>query len=284
MASDIKISFQSKEKFICPVCESEFHREELLSGSGRLIAGALTEELHRLYEPSAKYGTIYPLAYLVTVCPDCFFAALDKDFQKLPGDEQARAREDTDKRKEDVNLVFPGVDFRQSRSLLSGAASQYLAVRCYDFYSGAFSPTIKQGLSSIRTAWLLDDLDKAQPGENYDWLATLFRKKAQFFYSEALKREQSGAEPLTGIKNMGPDTDKNYGYEGVLYLSGRLRLKNGPRDDAAGRAEALGDIKRTIAKIFGFGRSSKQRPGPLLELARNLYNSINSDLNESDDV
>ncbi|GHT98294.1 membrane protein [Spirochaetia bacterium] len=282
MASEIKTSFQSKEQFICPVCGTKFHREELLSGSGRLIAGALTEELHRLYEPSAKYGTIYPLAYLVTVCPDCFFAAMDKDFQELPTDEQIRGWDDTDKRKEDVNLVFPGVDFRQGRSLFSGAASQYLAVRCYDFYPQEFSPTIKQGMSAIRTAWLLDDLHKQQPGENYDWLATLFRKKAQFFYSEALKREQSGEEPLGGIKNMGPDTDKNYGYEGVLYLSGWLRLKFGPRDDQ--RAEALGDIKRTIAKIFGFGRSSKQRPGPLLELARNLYNSINRDLNEADDV
>ncbi|MDR1127800.1 MAG: DUF2225 domain-containing protein, partial [Treponema sp.] len=41
MASDLKISFHSKEEYQCPLCGTGFHREELLSGSGRLIAGIL---------------------------------------------------------------------------------------------------------------------------------------------------------------------------------------------------------------------------------------------------
>ena len=52
------ISFYAKEKMLCPVCKKSFAREEMLSGGGRMIAGDLTDELHRQYEPSAKYGKI----------------------------------------------------------------------------------------------------------------------------------------------------------------------------------------------------------------------------------
>jgi uncharacterized protein (DUF2225 family) len=183
----------------------------------------------------------------------------------------------------DTQLIFPGIDFHEPRGLAEGAASQYLVLRCYDFFEKAASPTIKQGLAALRAAWLLDDLDRKNPGRHYDWLARLFRKKAQFFYTEAIKREQSGKEPLSGIKNFGPDTDKNYSYEGALYLSALLKLKYGPVDDPAQREESLGEAKRTIAKMFGLGKSSKSKPGPLLEHARNLYDSINRELNESDE-
>lgn len=280
---ELKISFLSKEEYTCPACNASFRREELLSGSGRLIAGALTDELHRLYEPSAKYGQIYPLAYQATVCPECWYASIDKDFLALPKDARAKARDDKEARIADVKKVFPGVDFSEPRDLTSGAASQYLAVRCYDFFPKEFSPTIKQGLSALRASWLIDDMDKKYPQQHYDWLALLFKKKAQFFYSEALRREQSGEETLSGLKIFGPDTDKNYSYEGALYLSGLLRLKYGPQVDPAQRKESMEDVKRTIAKIFGLGKSSKNKPGPLLEHARNLYDSINKELNETDE-
>jgi uncharacterized protein (DUF2225 family) len=278
-----KVSFQSKEQYVCPVCGARFRREELLSGSGRLIAGSLTDELHRLYEPSAKYGEIFPLAYQATVCPECWFAAMDKDFLDLPKAEWDRALAGRDKRMEELGLILPGVDFFQPRNLISGAASLYLAARCYDYYGKEFSPTIKQGIALLRGGWLLDEVDKKYPGQHYDWLALLFKKKAQFFYAEAIRREQSGEEPLSGINNFGPDTDKNYAYEGALYLSGLLRLRYGPRNDPRTRAESLGEAKRTIAKIFGLGKSSKSKPGPLLEHARNLYDNINRELNETDD-
>jgi uncharacterized protein (DUF2225 family) len=96
-------------------------------------------------------------------------------------------------------------------------------------------------------------------------------------------REQSGKEPLSGIKNFGPDTDKNYAYEGMLYLTGLLQYKYGTRDNPGRRAELLGESKRTIAKIFGLGRSTKNKPGPLLEHARQLYDKINIELNETDE-
>jgi uncharacterized protein (DUF2225 family) len=280
---EAKISFQSKEEYTCPVCETHFHREELLSGSGRLIAGILTDELHRLYEPSVKYGDVYPLAYVVTVCPECWFASVDRDFSSLPPDIKDRVFDERARRMADTRLVFPDLDFHELRGLVSGAASHYLAMRCYDFYTPEFSPTIKQGIAALRTGWLLDEMNKKMPGQHYDWLAILFKKKALFFYDEAIRREQKGKETLSGIKIFGPDTDKNYAYEGALYLSSLLRFKYGFMDNPQLRAPSLDEAKRTIAKIFGVGKSSKNKPGPLLEHARDLYERIGKELNESDE-
>jgi uncharacterized protein (DUF2225 family) len=159
MASDLKVSFQSKEEFTCPICDFSFHREELLSGSGRLIAGGLTDELHRLYEPSAKYGEIYPLVYQATVCPECWFASTDKDFLGLPKGAKERIMEDGERRLADAKLIFPSVNFHNPRDLVAGALSQYLVLRCYDFYSKEFSPTIKQGLAALRAGWLLEAME-----------------------------------------------------------------------------------------------------------------------------
>jgi uncharacterized protein (DUF2225 family) len=283
MDGDIKISFTSKEEYGCPVCDTNFHREELLTGSGRLIAGAITDELHRLYEPSAKYGVIYPLAYQATVCPNCWFASMDKDFLTVPHQARSRVQGDRNKRFSAVRLIFPSVDFTQPRDLVSGAASLYLVLWCYDYYTKEFSPTIKQAIAALRTGWMLDKLNEKYPGFHYDWLALLFKKKSQFLYNEAIQREQSGKETLSGIKNFGPDTDKNYSYEGALYLSALLRLKYGSRENPLARAESLQSAKRTIAKMFGLGKSSKSKPGPLLEHARELYDNINKELNETDE-
>ena len=282
-SEDLKISFISKEIYVCPVCEKKFNREELLTGSGRLIAGEITDELHRLYEPSVKYGIIYPLVYQATVCPNCWFASMDKDFQNFPTGSKSKAEKEAATRKKDTRLIFPSADFTKPRDLVNGAASYYLVLCCYDYYTKEFSPTIKQAIAAVRAGWLLDLLHEKYPGYNYDWLAQLFKKKSQFLYNEAIFKEQNGKETLSGIKNFGPDTDKNYSYEGALYMSGLLKLKYGQRNNTEARIEELHNSKRTIAKMFGLGKSSKSKPGPLLEHARELYDNINKELNESDD-
>jgi uncharacterized protein (DUF2225 family) len=277
---EIKTSFFSKTKITCPVCRTEFSKEEMLTGSGRLIAGSLTVELHRLYEPSVKYGELFPLVYQAVVCPECWFASSETDFSALPPANYMKAQADTDIRKEETLDVFPGIDFYQTRRLVEGAASQYLVLRCYDFYNKDASPTIKQGVASLRTAWLLDELDKKYPQQHYDWLATAFRKKAEYFYNEALAREQGGKEIMAAMKNLGPDTDKNYSYEGMLYICAYLRYKYGVSHNADERRESLEGARRTIAKLFGMGKASKAKPGPFLELARKTYDAINKDLTE----
>jgi len=207
---------------------------------------------------------------------------MDKDFSELPALARETSIEDQEDRNNDTRLLFPDIDFNEPRDLFSGAASMYLVMRCYDYYPKEFSPTIKQGVASLRAGWLLDDLNKKFPGQHYDWLAVLFKKKAQFLYNDAIRREQAGKETLSGLKLFGPDTDKNYGYEGALYLSALLKFKYGYHEESMHRAQALGDAKRTIAKIFGIGKSSKAKPGPLLEHARNLYDSISRELHETD--
>ena len=280
---ELKLTFQSKDKIQCPVCETNFHREELLSGGGRLIAGPLTDELHRKYEPSLKYGNVNPLVYQATVCPSCWFASTEADFSALPASVRDDIEMDRDARIADVQNIFPSLDFSGPRALAEGAASQYLVLRSYSFYPKEFSPTIKMGVAALRAGWLLDELHQLFSGEHYDWLALLFKRKSRFLYKEGILREQSGKEALSGIKNFGPDTDKNYAYEGALYLSALLEMKYGLRENPEARAASLGDAKRTIAKIFGLGKSSKSKPGPLLEKARDLYDSINRELNETDE-
>jgi uncharacterized protein (DUF2225 family) len=280
---ELKITFYSKDPLRCPVCEASFYREELLSGGGRLIAGTLTDELHRLYEPSAKFGDIHPLVYASTVCPSCWFASSEADFLHLPAKNRDLAAGDKDARIAEVQTLFPSVDFASPRSLPEGAAAHFLALRCYTFYTKEFSPTLKQGVESLRAAWLFEELHKKYPSENWDWIGLLFKRKARFLYKEALIREQSGKEALAGVRNFGPDIDKNYAYEGTLYLSALLEMKYGDKEDPELRVESIGEAKRTIAKIFGLGKSSKAKPGPLLEKARDLYDSMNRELNENDD-
>jgi uncharacterized protein (DUF2225 family) len=279
---DLKITFQSKKDYECPVCHTVFKKEELLSGGGRLIAGTLTDELHRLYEPSAKYGEIYPLVYQSIVCPECWFSSMESDFSLLPNENRKKVKGDMTRRINDTRLIFPFADFHENRTLMEGAASQYLTLLCYDYFNKQTSPTIKQGLASIRCAWLLDEMNKKFPEQHYDWLANLFRKKAEYLYNEALAREQNGKETLSGMKIFGPDTDKNYAYEGMLYMCAYLRYNFGPAHDEAERKASLEDARRTIAKLFGMGKASKDKPGAFLEHARKLYDTINQKLSENE--
>jgi uncharacterized protein (DUF2225 family) len=165
---------------------------------------------------------------------------------------------------------------------MEAAASQYLTLRCYDFYTKHNSPTIKQGIASLRTAWFLDELNREYPKQHYDWLATLFRKKAQYFYTEALDREQKQIETMSSMKSFGPDIDKNYSYEGMLYIYAYLCFKYGPDEGTEDRRATLEAARRTIAKLFGMGRKSKDKPGAFLDLARKVYNAINEELGVGD--
>ena len=80
------------------------------------------------------------------------------------------------------------------------------------------------------------------------------------------------------MKAFGPDTDKNYSYEGMLYICAYLRYKFGPAHSAEERKTSLEEARRTIAKLFGMGKSSKDKPGAFLEHARALYDTINNEI------
>ncbi len=273
-----KVTFFEKKQSACPVCDTKFYREDLLSGGGRLIAGELTGELRRHYEPSKKYGAIQPLVYPVTVCPVCYFAALPQDFSALPEANIRKAELNADERRESIALIFPQLDFTAPRTLREGVASHYFALMCCAFYEKRANPTFKAGLAALRAAWLLGDLHVLEHGENWDQLARIFYRKALFYYQLALERESAGQEPFDQALAFGPDLDKNYGYYGVIYLAAYLEYKHGSTSDKARRVASLGYARRMMAKIFGAGKSSKNKPAAILESAKDVYEAMGEEM------
>lgn len=273
-----RVSFFAKNPTQCPVCDSTFYREELLTGRGRLIAGNLKEDLRRIYEPSKKFGEVHPLIYPVAVCPNCFYAAFHSDFETLTDEARIKIREDEEHRKESIRGIFHNLDFSKPRELPEGVASYYFAIMCYDYFPKTASPVIKQGISAIRTAWLFSDLHEKFPVENYDYLSKLFYRKASFFYPLAVEYEGNGKQAIANAGHLGPDLDKNYGYDGVLYLAAYLEYLHGPAEDRDKRIEALKRAKTTVARIFGMGKASKDKPAAILEKSKELYSKISEEV------
>jgi len=272
------ITFFSKNSITCPVCNNEFRREDLRTGRGRLIAGSLTEELRRLYEPSEKYGEINPLVYPITVCPACLYAAFPQDFNEIPKSTAQALENSRETRRTVLNNVFPDLDFTQARDLKSGVATYHYAMMSMEQFPPEMSPTIKKGICALRSAWLCNDLHRKEPGEHYDYLAQIYYHKAWFFYSEALRYEEEGKEGITDAGFLGPDLDQNYGYDGVLYVSALLEFEYGARDDDEARKKSLERAKTTVGRLFGLGKATKDKPTTLLERAKDLHSSINSEL------
>jgi hypothetical protein len=273
-----KHTFLSKKPLACPVCEKEFHREDLLTGRGRLIAGDIDPDLRRRYEPSRKYGVVLPLLYPVTVCPGCWYAALAGDFSEPGTDAVDAIRAERDMRFGSVGLVIEDVDFERPRTTGDAVASYIAALLCYEHFEPRTAPTFKRGLCALRCAWCLNDLHAQSPGENYDLVARLMYRKARFFYRQALDTMHTGREDIEAVKHYGPDLDNNFGFDGFLYLNGLLEFRHGPRQDRQKRIEALESSKRVVAKIFGLGRASKGKPSAILDLARSLHEQIGAEI------
>jgi uncharacterized protein (DUF2225 family) len=278
MPESQKVTFFEKKQSSCPVCRSKFFREDLLSGGGRLIAGELSPDLRRVYEPSKKFGTIHPLIYPVTVCPSCYFSALHQDFTALSESGIRKAEVNAAERRDSIALIFPQLDFTAPRTLREGIASYFFASMCYPFLERRSNPTFKAGLASLRAAWLLNDLHGEEHGEGWDQLARMFYRKALFYYQLALERESAGQEPFDANLAFGPDLDKNYGYYGVIYLAAYLEFKYGSTSDAARRVASLQYARRMMAKIFGAGKSSKNKPSAILDSAREVYEAMGAEM------
>lgn len=280
----VRISFFTKDNTVCPVCDREFPREELLSGSGRLIAANLSDELRRIYKPSKKYGQISPLNYTIIVCPDCLFAAQLKDFSRFPSEMREKAYELYNKRVQLVTGIFGTVSYEDTRDFISGAASYILAVSCYSFFKKDVAPTFKKGNCSLRAAWLLGDLVEMTADETeklrYQHVQEVMYQKAMMFYNALLDPEVSKVEPLESVK-YGPDEDTNWGYDGYLYVTSALRYKMGYlQDNIEERGRMYVKTKRIISKLVGSGRKSKNKPTELLNMARELYDELSKQVKE----
>lgn len=276
------ITYWKKEKVSCPVCGKAFEQEEMHQGGGRMIAGPLTDELHRVFEPSKKFGRVYPLIYDIGCCPRCHTAFFWNDFSDIKDSATVeRLQGDENNRNAKVVAIFPNFNDKGERNLYDGAAYYYLALLSYEKVDIAYAPTFKRAIITLRLAWLCKDLDKACPGHNFDYIAEVFYRKALFFYQQTLINETSRIESIEVVKNFGPDMDKNYGYDGILYLCGLLEYKYGQREDESLRLKKLSEFKGAIAKLFGLGKSSKEKPGPLLEVAKDLYDNISKELSNN---
>ncbi len=276
------VTYWAKDKIVCPVCGKKFEKEVMHQGGGRMIAGSLTDELHRNYEPSKKFGRVYPLLYDIGCCPQCHTALLWKDFTDIRDPQTIEfLQNDENNRKKKVETIFPHYNIGGPRNLYDGVAAYYLALLSYECVNKGYAPTFKRAMLSLRAAWLCKDLDRACPDHNFDYVAEVFYRKALFFYQQTLINETGRIESIESVSYFGPDMDKSYGYDGILYLNGLLEYKYGQHEDESLRLKKLSESKSAIARLFGLGKSSKEKPGPLLEVARNLYDAIAKELNNN---
>ncbi|HEB30165.1 hypothetical protein LCGC14_2296610 [marine sediment metagenome] len=278
--SAMRISFFQKNPIKCPVCGTEFRKEEMLSGRGRLITKNLTDELRRIYEPSKKAGEIFPLVYPVMVCPICLYSTYNEDFQTIKEEKVPMVLSQQAKREFEIKNIFPDIDFRKQRGLYTGAASYILAIGSYSFIDKEYAPTFKKGLSSLRAAWVFDDLHKKYPHQKYDRLKIMMYKKAIGYYDRSIKFGQTGEEGIDAIKTFGPDLDKNYGYQGFLFMASLMLFKYGDQRDKGERIAKLQNAKRIVSRVFGSGKSSKNMPSFILDNAKDLYEKIGEQVKE----
>lgn len=278
-----KVSFRAKDASKCPVCGTIHNKEELLSGGGRLIAGKLTQELQRLYEDSKKWGKIYPLAYVMIVCPKCLFSAFPRDFGTMPPDDITAIRNTIPHRQKVIETLFGTINFAENRHLVSGLASYILAIDCYHLRNNQAAPTPKKAVCCMRAAWLLDELFKDAPYRPYDKVRDFYYMEAARLYKRLLDIMTTGVEPVEeSVYVLGPSLDFNWAFDGVIYLNSYLTRKfidqmaTTPKD----KYTLLDGSRRYLSKLYGTGKASKSRPSVIIDMAKELYDEMGKLLEE----
>ncbi|MCX8029565.1 MAG: DUF2225 domain-containing protein [Brevinematales bacterium] len=277
------LTFFAKDTIECPICGYNFRREELMSGGGRLNAGKLTEELRRLYIPTQKWGKVNPLIYPITVCPNCLYAAFKEDFinKYITPEDISRIESYRKVRGEYAIAIVGSINFEQPRDLKHGLLSYILAISSYSFQHKKLAPSFKKAVSSLRAAWLAGDLFDEEKKPEYARMQLILYKKALEFYTTFIEKQSKGEETIDGIKFFGPDTDKDFGFEGVLYIYAVLKYKLlFTEEDIQKKLQAIAECKRYIAKFVGIGKKSPNKPADVLELGRDLYEKMSKDEEE----
>ncbi|PJZ68072.1 hypothetical protein CH373_04540 [Leptospira perolatii] len=278
LAQGKKISFRAKEDTVCPVCSEVHQKENMFQGGGRLIAGKLTQELRRLYEKNKKFGRVNPNDYVLNVCPRCLYTCFPKDWSLLDAEENTKFKESADARRKNIELIMGPLDFYQDRNLVLGAASYLLSIECYQARKVNVAPTPKKAVCAVRGAWYYDDLNAEFPNMGYDKIRDLLYQKSAGWYTETMEIMQSGSEPVESASYiLGPDTDKNWGFDGVIYLSAYLtmKFKDELASDAQSKLNLLVRAKRTLSRLYGSGKASKSKPSVIIDMAKELYDEYN---------
>lgn len=278
-----KISFRAKENTVCPLCDEVHQKEQMFQGGGRLIAGKMTQEMRRLYEKNRKFGRVGPNDYVLSVCPRCLYTSFTKDWEGLQANELSELKMSSDQRRSFLEKILGPVDFYQERNIVLGAASYLLAIECYQKRGMGIAPTPKKAICAVRGAWYFEDLHAEYPTMNFDKVRDFLYKKAAIYYSQTLEYMQNGQEPVDSIQGMlGPDSDNNWGFDGVVYLNAYLTRKF--LDQLAEKKEdqlnLLIRAKRMLARLYGSGKSSKNKPSAIIEMARELYDEYGALIEE----
>lgn len=273
-----RISYVGSEQIVCPICEYIFQREEMHGGRGRIVVDKLTQELRHTYKPSEKYGVVNPLLYAITVCPRCLYAAFKTDFTRVNSKAIAGIKRTQNNRRMALASIFPNIDFATPRTLPEGIASYYYAMQCYQHWLPESGPSIKQAVIVLRIAWLCSDFHELEPQSNWDAMARIFYRKARYMYRLSWEQDQAHKEIIPHDFNLGPDTDKNYGIDGICYLTGYLEFFWGSTSDNDVRIQNLQAAKALISNIFSAKQERKLIPALILTNARNLHSAINAAL------
>ena len=269
-----KASFRAKENSVCPICDEIHQKENMFQGGGRLIAGKLTQDLRRLYEKNKKFGRINPNDYVISVCPKCLYASLQKDWSMLSGVEIDKLKSNAPQRREFLEKILGPVDFKEERNIVLGAGSYLLAVDCYQNRGPTCAPSPKKAVCAIRGAWFFDDLNTEYPGLNFDKIRDILYQRAATWYGITLEIMQSGSEPIDSVAGMlGPDTDNNWGFDGVVYLNAYLTMKFKEQmgETQEKKLDLLVRAKRMLARLYGSGKSSKSKPSVIIDMSKELY-------------
>ena len=269
------ISFFASNSTVCPVCDNDFKQEVLRTGGGRIIAGDLQEDLRRSYNPSPKYGLINPLIYSIVVCPNCLYATMPDDFKKPKPETITKVTNSQQNRKEYMLSIFGSeIDFKESRNSIAGVVSMFLALSTYSHFTKDFAPTAKKAICSIRASWLCKDLIEEFPDRQFDTLYWYFRHLAWKLYEQSIRYAESGQERFDNVKKWGPDVDTDYGYDGGLYLMSYLGFELKDFLDEKIQYKKFSYYQKSLAKVFGFGRSSKEKPSNILYIVKDLHSRM----------
>lgn len=283
LAQGKKISFRAKEDTACPICHEVHQKENMFQGGGRLIAGKLTIELRRLYEKNKKFGRVSPNDYVISVCPRCLYSSFTKDWAALDAEENEKIRSQSDTRRSNMEKILGPLDFYQDRNLVLGAASYLLTIECYQNRKVTVAPTPKKAVCAVRGAWYFDDLNNDFPNMGFDKVRDLLYQKSAGWYTDTMEIMQSGSEPVDQASYLlGPDTDKNWAFDGVIYLSAYLtmKFKDELASEPAAKLNLLVRAKRTLSRLYGSGKGSKSKPSVIIDMAKELYDEYNKLIEE----
>ncbi len=277
------ISFFHKDPFTCMVCKEKNYKEELRTGRGRIDAGKLDLDLHRHYIGTEEYGTVLPILYNVVSCNFCYFSYLVSDDLSRVKQRTIMALKKEEAREERISLLkgiikeIPNFSFK--RNIVMGLAAYILAIASYNRFLKEESPTLRLAIVTLRCAWICK-LMHSFGYEGTEQLMKIFYRKAAFLYQKSMDMMEKGEEDYRDMKTYGPDTDRDYGFDGFVYMNAWLQFHYGEIQERELREKALMKIRSTLSRVFGFGKSTKEKPSALLWQARDTFDLVEQELKE----